>query len=146
MKLVLFVRACVRACVVCVVLLCALSMPHATCRHCWDVLLQVSFRKKPDEGRMKGLAFAYDPDGLCASKPCRLTHTGNTEANKHSHMHSHMHSLALLLVSYLSACLPAWSGYWVEIVKRAESHQQNRFTLGEHHVSCCLINASLLFV
>jgi lactoylglutathione lyase len=23
----------------------------------------VSFKKKPDEGRMKGLAFAYDPDG-----------------------------------------------------------------------------------
>jgi 4-hydroxyphenylpyruvate dioxygenase-like putative hemolysin len=23
----------------------------------------VTFKKKPDEGRMKGLAFAYDPDG-----------------------------------------------------------------------------------
>ena len=23
----------------------------------------VQFKKKPDEGRMKGLAFAYDPDG-----------------------------------------------------------------------------------
>ena len=23
----------------------------------------VSFKKRPDEGRMKGLAFAYDPDG-----------------------------------------------------------------------------------
>lgn len=25
----------------------------------------VSFKKKPDEGRMKGIAFAYDPDGYC---------------------------------------------------------------------------------
>jgi hypothetical protein len=24
---------------------------------------EVKFKKKPDEGRMKGLAFAYDPDG-----------------------------------------------------------------------------------
>lgn len=23
----------------------------------------VAFKKKPNEGRMKGLAFAYDPDG-----------------------------------------------------------------------------------
>ncbi|EGD79065.1 lactoylglutathione lyase [Salpingoeca rosetta] len=44
----------------------------------------VSFKKKPDEGRMKGLAFAYDPDG-----------------------------------------------YWVEIVKRAESHKQERFTFAQ---------------
>lgn len=44
----------------------------------------VSFRKKPDDGRMKGLAFAYDPDG-----------------------------------------------YWVEIIKRAESHKQGRFTLAQ---------------
>ncbi len=27
----------------------------------------VTFKKKPNEGRMKGLAFAYDPDG-CASQ------------------------------------------------------------------------------
>jgi len=25
----------------------------------------VAFKKRPDEGRMKGLAFAYDPDGAC---------------------------------------------------------------------------------
>eukprot|EP01147_Barroeca_monosierra_P004644 gene4644-6801_t len=45
---------------------------------------KVSFRKKPDEGRMKGLAFAYDPDG-----------------------------------------------YWIEIVKRADTHKCGRFTLAQ---------------
>ena len=28
-----------------------------------SILYKVKFHKKPDEGRMKGLAFALDPDG-----------------------------------------------------------------------------------
>ena len=31
----------------------------------------VAFKKRPDEGRMKGLAFAYDPDGC---EPVSYTH------------------------------------------------------------------------
>ena len=45
--------------------------PHFPHESCDDVYAScdelersgVSFKKKPDEGRMKGLAFAYDPDG-----------------------------------------------------------------------------------
>ena len=42
-----------------------------------DMLIdkKVSFKKKPDEGRMKGLAFAYDPDGYWVELVQRPTST-----------------------------------------------------------------------
>jgi hypothetical protein len=71
-----------------------------------------SFKKKPDEGRMKGLAFVYDPGK-------RLVVAAGLE-------------LLVTLLSYLSSkpflcvcvcvcvCCFAIDSYWVEIVKRGE--------------------------
>ena len=42
----------------------------------------VEFKKKPDEGKMKGLAFAYDPDGYWVELVKRSAGHGlDTKAN-----------------------------------------------------------------
>lgn len=33
------------------------------CQPCWIIRLGVEFVKRPDDGKMKGLAFIKDPDG-----------------------------------------------------------------------------------
>ena len=50
------------------------SCSSCLARPCVRACAGVGFKKKPDEGRMKGLAFALDPDGCVPLRACWPAH------------------------------------------------------------------------
>jgi hypothetical protein len=86
----------------------------------------VAFQKKPDEGRMKGLAFIKDPDGVYAKQASQRVffiykHTQTTTTTDPTHSNKpHKQIVYTPRQHPFTPTLnpPNQTGYWVEVISR----------------------------